>query len=139
MQESIIEKYLFSSNWMEEFKNIWNSPENFSAQSAFANSDEVLFVMGDDKTIIRSTLVKWGKDGKMSFICEPVNNNIIPSFIAPPEAWEAVIYSYYSTIQAVVNAKMEFRGKMRFATSFSQRFSMIADVAIVINRMFMRY
>ncbi len=138
MHQSVTEKYLFTKEWMEEFEKIWNSPENISSQFIFANSGDVLFVMDDDEAVIRSTSVLWEKDGKMSFVCQTGNADIIPGFVAPAGVWESVIYSYYSTIQAVVNKKMEFNGKMKFAISFSQRFTMIADVAILVNRMFMQ-
>ncbi len=124
---------------MDEFAGLWNSPANVSSQSRLANTGKVLFAIIQNEKIIRVAIVLWDKEGKAHNIRElSNNNNNIPSFFAPVGVWESVIYSYYTPLQAVVSKKMEFQGPMLFATKFSQRFSIIADVAITVNRIFMK-
>jgi len=137
MHLSVTEKHLFGKEWMDAFKKIWNNQTNASSQRTLAGTGAVSFAMILNEKVIRSTVVQWGKDGKIVYGSGDKVNSLTPAFTAPSGVWESVIYSYYTTIQAVVNKKMEFEGKIKFAITFSKKFPLIANVAIAVNQRFM--
>lgn len=138
MYQSATEKYLFSKEWMDMFARYWNSEANSSSQKELAGTGEVAFAVDIEGKKQRGIIVIWGKDGKIKHSGFNKTESAIPLFSAPPGVWESVIYAYYTTIQAVVNRKMEFDGKMKFAISFSKKFPLVADVAIMVNQYFMQ-
>lgn len=134
MQHSRIENFLFTKLWMERFAVAWNSPQNANSQSEFGKIGTVRFSILAGSAILRSTLVNWRKDGKMENIDS--NDQAVPTFSATATVWESMIYGFYTPLQAVVERKMEYEGKMKFAIYFSQRFEPIANVAIRVNAMY---
>jgi putative sterol carrier protein len=135
MQSSRIESFLFTKLWMERFAIIWNSPQNANSQSDFGKIGIVRFNILEGPGVVRNALVNWRKDGKMENI-DP-NYHAAPAFSASVTVWESMIYSFYTPLQAVVERKMEYEGKMKFAIYFSQRFESIANVAIEVNGMYL--
>lgn len=132
-----LEEYLFNEPWMERWVDVWNSEPNKTARNTMRGTGDVLFVLMEEQEIIRSTLVHWGADGNAT-ASPGASATAVPSFFAPVMVWESLIYAYYTPIQAVVSKKMEFEGRMMFATKFSQQFHLVAEVAIAVNRHFMQ-
>lgn len=124
--------HLFADKWMDEFERLWNLPDNIIAHQQLAGTGIVKFILTENEHFIRSTVIYWDDKGKAHVIKEKKEST--PVFLAPFSVWESLIYNYYTPIQAVVNKKMEFEGKMMFAVKFSEKFNLIADVAIAANK-----
>ncbi len=136
MGRYLLADHLFASSWMVEFVQQWNLPANLESQLLFEKTGTVKFVLTENGHVRRSTIVDWDEKGKAYTKQENECPEILPTFLAPIQVWESVIYNYYTPIQAVVNKKMEFEGRIIFAVKFSEKFNPVADTAIAVNRIF---